>query len=47
MNQARTPGTPTWLEDVRTSGVIEIQLQATPQSQQNATIMMLASDYWD
>src|SRR5215470_17635470 len=47
MNQARTPGTPDWLEDARTSGVIDIQLQATPQSQQSATIMMLASDYWD
>jgi len=48
MNQARTPGTPAWLEDVRTSGVIQIQLQADPQSlQQNAPVMMLASDYWD
>jgi hypothetical protein len=47
MNQARTPGTPAWLEDVRTSGVIEIQLQAAPQSQQDAAIMALASDYWD
>jgi len=48
MNYARTPGTPAWLEDARTSGVIQIQLQAEPQSpQQKATIMMLASDYWN
>ena len=48
MNYARTPGAPVWLEDVRTSGVIQIQLQADPQSpQQNVSIMMLASDYWD
>ncbi len=47
MNNARTPGTPAWLEDARTSGVIQIQLQAAPQSQQNAAIMALASDYWD
>jgi hypothetical protein len=47
MNNARTPGTPAWLADARTSGVIQIQLQAAPQSQQNAAIMALASDYWD
>jgi hypothetical protein len=48
MNHARTPRTPAWLEDVRTSGVIQIQLQADPQSlQQSAPIMMLASDYWN
>jgi hypothetical protein len=48
MNYARTSGTPAWLQDVRTSGVIKIQLMANPQSlQQNASIMMLASDYWD
>ena len=48
MNHARTPGSPAWLEDVRTSGVIQIQLQAAPQSlQQTAAIMMLATDYWD
>jgi hypothetical protein len=48
MNHARTPGTPAWLEDARTSGVIEIQLQAEPQSlEQSAAIMMLASDYWN
>ena len=48
MNYARTSGTPAWLQDVRTSGVIQIQLKANPQSlQQDASIMMLASDYWD
>lgn len=48
MNRADTPGTPVWLEDVRTSGVIQIRLQAAPESvQQSAAIMMLASDYWD
>jgi hypothetical protein len=48
MNYARTPGTPAWLNDVRTSGRIEIQLEASPQSlRQGASMMMLASDYWD
>ena len=48
MNYARTSGTPAWLQDGRTSGVIQIQLKANPQSlQQDASIMMLASDYWD
>jgi hypothetical protein len=48
MNHARTPGTPAWLEDVRTSGVIQIQLQANPQSlQRDAPIMILGSDYWN
>ena len=47
MNNARTPGTPAWLEDARSSGVIQIQLQVDPQSEQNAAIMALASDYWD
>src|SRR5690348_16438098 len=32
------------LQDVRASVVIQIQLQAYPQSPQNAAIMMLASD---
>ncbi len=46
MNRARTSGTPAWLQDVRASGVIQIQLKANPQSlQQRAAIMMLASDY--
>jgi len=48
MNYARTSGTPAWLQDVRTSGVIQIQLKANPQSlRQKAAIMMLSSDYWD
>jgi hypothetical protein len=48
MNYARTSGTPAWLNDARTSGRIRIQLEASPQSlRQNASMMMLASDYWD
>ena len=48
MNYARTPGTPAWLQDVRASGTIRIQLQASPQSgQEQACMMMLASDSWD
>jgi hypothetical protein len=47
MNYARTSGTPAWLGDARASGRIQIQLQAYPQSlQENAAIMMLASDFW-
>jgi hypothetical protein len=47
MNYARTDGAPAWLDDVRASGTIAIQLEADPQSlQQNASMMMLASDYW-
>jgi hypothetical protein len=47
MNYARTIGTPAWLDDTRASGTIQIQLQAYPQSlRQNASIMMLASDFW-
>ncbi|HWN01327.1 MAG TPA: hypothetical protein VNO54_30110 [Streptosporangiaceae bacterium] len=48
MNYARTSGTPAWLQDVRTSGVIQIELEANPRSlRQKAAIMMLASDYWN
>ena len=48
MNYARTSGTPAWLNDVRRSGRIRIQLEASPRSlRQNASMMMLASDYWD
>jgi len=48
LNYARTSGTPAWLNDVRTSGRIQIQLEASPQSlRQNASMMMLASHYWD
>jgi hypothetical protein len=47
MNYARTSATPAWLQQVRTSGAIQIQLQAAPQSlQQNALVMVLASDHW-
>jgi VanZ family protein len=47
MNYARTPGTPAWLQDARSSGTIQIQLEADPRSlQQDASMMMLASDYW-
>jgi hypothetical protein len=47
MNYARTSATPPWLQDVRTSGAIRIQLQAAPRSlHQNALIMVLASDDW-
>jgi hypothetical protein len=46
MNNARTPGTPDWLEAVRTSGVIQIQLRADPQALQHAAIMALAGNYW-
>jgi hypothetical protein len=46
-NYARTPRTPAWLPGVRASGMIEIRLQFEPQSlQQDASIMMLASDFW-
>ena len=47
MNYARTPGTPAWLHEVRAAGTIQIQLQVYPQSlQQDAPLMILASDYW-
>lgn len=47
MNYARMLGTPTWLRNVRKSGMIEIQLEAEPRMlAQNASMMMLASDYW-
>jgi hypothetical protein len=46
-NYARTSGTPAWLHDARTSGLIQVRLEANPRSlQQEAAIMMLASDYW-
>jgi len=48
LNYARTSGTPAWLNEVRTSGRIRIQLEANPQAlRQNASMMMLASDYRD
>jgi hypothetical protein len=49
MNEARTPGSPGWLADVRTSGIVHIKLEVDPQSSQEqspASIMMLASDFW-
>lgn len=48
MNDARTPGTPAWLPVVRRSGGIQIHLQFAPRYlRQRASIMMLASDYWN
>ena len=48
MNRARTPGTPSWLHGARTSGTVQIQLEFEPQSlRENASIMMLASDFWN
>jgi hypothetical protein len=47
MNYARTPDTPAWLQEVRASGTIQIQLEAYTQSlRQDAPLMLLASDYW-
>jgi len=47
MNYARSPGTPAWLQAARSSGTIQIQLEADPQTmQQYEPMMMLASDYW-
>jgi len=49
MNEARTPGTPGWLADARTSGIVQVKLEVDPQSPQEqspASIMMLASDFW-
>jgi VanZ family protein len=49
MNYARTLGTPAWLPRVRTSGDIQIQVDFNPQSPQvnsQASVMMLASDFW-
>jgi hypothetical protein len=47
MNNARTPGTPSWLPDVRTSGVVHINLVFEPRSaNENAAIMMLARNFW-
>jgi hypothetical protein len=48
MNAARTPGTPSWLQEVRSSGTLQIRLVADPgpAESQSASIMMLASDFW-
>jgi len=48
MNRARTPSTPSWLRDARTSGKVQIQLEFEPRSlREHASIMMLASDFWN
>jgi len=48
MNSAHTPGTPAWLGQARTSGSVQIRLAVNPRSlQQEASMMMLASNYWD
>ena len=47
-NAARTPGPPAWLPRARTSGSVQIRMGVNPQSlQQNASMMMLASNFWD
>jgi len=47
-NAARTPWTPAWLRRARTSGSVQIKIEVNPQSlQQNASMMMLASNFWD
>ena len=47
MNNARTIGTPAWLQDVRASGIVQIRLEFEPRSlQESASIMMLASNFW-
>jgi len=48
MNNARTSGAPAWLPLVRRSGSIQIHLEFDPRSLgQRASIMMLASDFWN
>ena len=47
MNNARTPGTPAWVEAVRSSGTVQIRLEFVPDSlHESASIMMLASDFF-
>ena len=47
MNNTRTSGVPAWLPAVRRFGSIQIHLEFDPKSlQQEASIMMLASDFW-
>lgn len=47
MNDARTLSMPAWLPGVRTSGRLQVDLSFEPHSaQQQAPIMMLASDFW-
>lgn len=47
MNDARTPGTPSWLQEVRVAGVVQIELDVNPRLSQLASVMMLASNFWD
>jgi hypothetical protein len=47
MNNARTPGSPDWLQEVRTSGAMAVQLDVKPELSQTASIMMLSSNFWD
>jgi hypothetical protein len=48
MNAARTRETPAWLGRARTSGGVRIRLAVNPWSlQQEASMMMLASNFWD
>jgi hypothetical protein len=48
MNNARTPGTPAWLGQVRTSGSVRIKLEVNPLlPRQEASMMMLASNFWN
>jgi hypothetical protein len=48
MNNARTHGTPAWLQEARTSGVVQVRLRFEPRSaDEDASIMMLGSNVWD
>ena len=47
MNYARTKGSPAWLNDVRTSGAVNIRVVFDPHSwREDAAIMILASNFW-
>lgn len=46
---ARSRGTPPWLSRVRTSGILQVQVEFNPQSPQEnspSSVMMLASDFF-
>ena len=48
-NYARSRGTPAWLPNVRTSGILQVQVEFNPQSPQPnspASIMLLGSDFF-
>jgi hypothetical protein len=48
MNNARTPGTPSWLGLVSTSGTVQIRLAIDPRiPRQQASMMMLGRNFWD